>query len=237
MHMCNDIRALQVSIFEVRIQFCRLLKGLRWDENVVKEAHRHWNRKGRACSSPQWFYIICRVMRKNQTWEPFTLNRNSQCVVKSLSPLLVYWLYYMCLKTIVTVNSLLAAVFDLADEDLIEKRVKNNIPEMNWQRDKKEVGDRSVGGIQVMPAKNSVSAWAGTSIIAKYLRTNGGLTGPLSLCRVVNVVYDWLGKHIKYGTWFNAKHSMAKGPPCSQLWTDLWCGRLHLLGIYRSRPV
>lgn len=34
-------------------------------------------------------------------------------------------------------NSLLAAVLDLADQDLIEKRVKNNIPEMNWQRDQR----------------------------------------------------------------------------------------------------
>lgn len=28
-------------------------------------------------------------------------------------------------------NSLLAAVLDLADQDLIEKGMKNNIPEMN----------------------------------------------------------------------------------------------------------
>lgn len=31
----------------------------------------------------------------------------------------------------VTVNSLLTAVLDLADQDLIEERVENNIPEMN----------------------------------------------------------------------------------------------------------
>lgn len=43
-------------------------------------------------------------------------------------------------------DSLLAAVLDLADQDLIEKRVKNNIPEMNWQRDQRKVGtDQWVG--------------------------------------------------------------------------------------------
>lgn len=31
----------------------------------------------------------------------------------------------------ITVNSLLTAVLDLADEDLIKEGVKNNIPEMN----------------------------------------------------------------------------------------------------------
>lgn len=30
-----------------------------------------------------------------------------------------------------TVNSLLAAVLDLANQDLVEERVKDNIPEMN----------------------------------------------------------------------------------------------------------
>lgn len=33
----------------------------------------------------------------------------------------------------VTMNSLLAAVLDLASQDLFQKRVKNNIPEMHWK--------------------------------------------------------------------------------------------------------
>lgn len=37
-------------------------------------------------------------------------------------------------------NSLLAAVLDLADQDLIEERVKDNIPEMNWQKEQREMG-------------------------------------------------------------------------------------------------
>lgn len=36
-------------------------------------------------------------------------------------------------------NSLLAAVLDLADQDLIEERVKDNIPEMNWQKEQREM--------------------------------------------------------------------------------------------------
>lgn len=43
-------------------------------------------------------------------------------------------------ETEVTMNSLLAAVLDLADQDLIKKRVKNNIPEMNWQREQRKMG-------------------------------------------------------------------------------------------------
>lgn len=37
-------------------------------------------------------------------------------------------------------NSLLAAVLDLADQDLIEERVKDNIPEMNCQKEQRETG-------------------------------------------------------------------------------------------------
>lgn len=33
----------------------------------------------------------------------------------------------------VTMNSLLAAVLDLASQDLLKKRMKNNIPEMHWK--------------------------------------------------------------------------------------------------------
>lgn len=41
-------------------------------------------------------------------------------------------------KTEITVNSLLAAVLYLAGEDLVEERVKDDVPEMNWWTEKKE---------------------------------------------------------------------------------------------------
>lgn len=47
-------------------------------------------------------------------------------------------------KTEVTVNSLLAAVLDFAEHDLVEKRVKYNVPEMNWQKTPRKDGNESV---------------------------------------------------------------------------------------------
>lgn len=34
------LNVIHANISLVRIQFCRLLKGLWWDENIVEEAHR-----------------------------------------------------------------------------------------------------------------------------------------------------------------------------------------------------
>lgn len=39
----------------------------------------------------------------------------------------------------ITMNSLLAAVLDLAGQDLLKKRVKNNIPEMHWKERAEEI--------------------------------------------------------------------------------------------------
>lgn len=64
-------------------------------------------------------------------------------------------------KAEVTMNSLLAAVLDLADQDLIEKRVKNNIPEMNWQRDQRKTGGNQwvrVRWSSSQPSKRSVNS-------------------------------------------------------------------------------
>lgn len=40
-------------------------------------------------------------------------------------------------------NSLLAAVLDFAGEDLVEERVKDDIPKMNWRMEEKKGGDEN----------------------------------------------------------------------------------------------
>lgn len=132
-------------------------------------------------------------------------NTGSQCLVSTRNKLISFSLgvernfSHMLLETEsdvlkrknteVTVNSLLTAVLDLADQDLIEERVKNNVPEVNWHKEQRRKGLNQQRGVNTQPLNThntqtftgQLGAWFTALLSSSYLWCVK--LRPLGICR------------------------------------------------------